>query len=93
MRDRWPELQHAVRPTASAPAAVRAVEAGACPYAVAYATDVDPQSLSVLHVFEQTIPKYDLLLVQEREPASQLFEWLLSTTGREDFARAGFLAP
>lgn len=90
----WERLAPALRPTSSAPGAVRAVESGACPFAVAYRTDVEGTSLVVRHTFDDVLPVYDMVLLSDDAAATAFFAWLTQAPAARDiFADHGFGAP
>ena len=83
----WDEISEHVAPTVDAPAAVRAVQAGACPHAVAYATDVAGSGLVVGAELESNV-RYPLVLLDPE--ARALFEWLQGPEAARIFTSHGF---
>jgi molybdate transport system substrate-binding protein len=81
----WDAVAPHVVPTVDAPAAVRAVQAGACSLAIAYATDATDLTIRAELVADVHYPL--VLLTEDGRP---LYDWLATDAGAVAFASRGF---
>lgn len=72
-----------------APAVIRALLAGECDVAIAYATDGAP-GVEVAFAFERPVPRYWALLCRDRPQARALFDALTGAAAAHRFEALGF---
>ncbi len=72
----WAAVAPEVVPTVDAPAAVRAVQTGACPYAIAYVTDAPDAGLVVQSSLPDVGIRYPLVRLDDGDHARALYDWV-----------------
>jgi len=91
--NQWTAIEPKIRPVENAPAAIRAFQAGICPTAISYHTDILAAGLQGRPLKEAEYPEYWLVQFHRSRKADRAWNLLTGKDGKAAFAAYGFLPP